>query len=64
MLLYWSLIGYLFQETKAELQYSQALQCIARDQLNEAEEQLYHLLHSEIICSVSTINTNSSEYCI
>ncbi|VVC42534.1 Hypothetical protein CINCED_3A009963 [Cinara cedri] len=41
-------------ETKAELQYSQALQYLARDQLNEAEEQLSELLQSEIICSINT----------
>ncbi|XP_027850821.2 calcineurin-binding protein cabin-1-like [Aphis gossypii] len=41
-------------ETKAELQYSQALQCLARDQLDEAEEQLSSLLKKEIISSLNT----------
>lgn len=41
---------------KAELQYSQALQFIARDQLNDAEESLSRLLQSEIISSVSDEN--------
>lgn len=41
-------------ETKAELQYSQALQCLARDQLDEAEKQLSNLLEKEIITSLNT----------
>jgi len=41
------------QETKAELQYSQALQYLSKDKLDEAEKQLSQLLQSEIIISVS-----------
>lgn len=41
--------------TRAELQYNEALQYLAKDKLDEANSQLSSLLQSEIISSVSLL---------